>query len=67
MNTDTAGNIIETFKHCRCGFTAGCDYCRPIYFPPSVPATGGVPNYEEDTITKEDKARIYKKTMRSSI
>ena len=66
MTTDTAGNIIqENLYPCpnRCGSTGGCSYCRPIPFlqpPPMI-------DYEEDTITKEEKARVYKKTMKSSI
>ena len=62
---DTAGNIIETFKPC--GFTEGCSYCRPVYFPPSVPATGGVPNYDDEEYNQDGIAEFFKNNFGNTL
>ena len=64
MEIDTAGNLIHRPSlRCRCGFTSGCANCRPefpYFTEPNI-------SIYDDEITKEEKARIYKKTMKSSI
>ncbi len=52
METDTAGNTIETLKPCRCGLTGGCSYCCPYIFnvePEEVPL---VPEDNQDGIVE---------------
>ena len=62
---DTAGNIIQTFKLCRCGFTGGCSYCCPKY--PQYTEHYLPRHIYEEEITDEDKKEFYKKNFSSGI
>ena len=63
--TDTAGNEIYRPVHCRCGLTCGCKRCNPVSFEFKKLEDNfvKVEDVEVDTITKEEKGRLYAKNM----